>query len=92
MIKTTKKTIFFLSIQFLLFSNLYAQQLWQINKDTIIQWYYIDGDEFNDTVVNTNKWSYQFGWARSIAANKEQQYYTDGENHELKNGFLNLIK
>jgi beta-glucanase (GH16 family) len=77
--------------QFLLLSTLNAQQLWQINKDTIIQWHYVDGDEFNDSVVNTNKWSYQFGWARSIAANKEQQYYTDGENHKLKNGCLNLI-
>ncbi len=77
--------------QFLLLSTLNAQQLWQINKDTTIQWHYVDGDEFNDSVVNTNKWHYQFGWARSIAANKEQQYYTDGENHELKNGCLNLI-
>jgi beta-glucanase (GH16 family) len=77
--------------QFLLLSTINAQQLWQINKDTTIQWYYVDGDEFNDSVVNTNKWSYQFGWARSIAANKEQQYYTDGENHKLKNGCLNLI-
>jgi len=85
-------TIYLFIVPFLLqLSTLYSQQLWQINKDTIIKWQYIDGDEFNDSVVNNRKWSCQFGWARSIAANKEQQYYTDGENHEFKNGCLNLI-
>lgn len=69
----------------------YAQNLWQINKDTVITWYYQDGDEFNDNIINTNKWSYWYGWSRSIFAQKEQQYYTDGKNHELKNGRLNLF-
>jgi beta-glucanase (GH16 family) len=85
-----KKLILFL-IGLLSFKQLLSQQLWQINKDTIINWYYADGDEFNDSILNLNKWDYQFGWARSIAANKEQQYYTDGKNHELKNGCLHLF-
>ncbi len=74
----------------LLTTNSFAQRMWQINKDTVINWYYQDGDEFNDSTLNTEKWAYQFGWARSIYGNKEQQYYTDGSNHTLKDGKLNL--
>jgi beta-glucanase (GH16 family) len=68
-----------------------AQNLWQINKDTVISWHYFDGDEFNESIINTNKWQYWYGWSRNIFFHKEQQYYTDGKNHELKNGTLNLF-
>ena len=74
----------------LITTNSFAQRMWQINKDTVINWYYQDGDEFNDATLNTEKWGYQFGWARSIYGNKEQQYYTDGNNHILKDGKLHL--
>ena len=74
----------------LLCKSFFPQHLWQVNKDTLIKWYYLDGDEFTDSIINENKWAYQYGWARSIYANKEQQYYTDGENHKLKNGILSL--
>lgn len=74
----------------LLTTNVFAQRMWQINKDTVINWYYQDGDEFNDATLNTDKWNYHFGWARSIHTNKEQQYYTDGKNHILKDGKLHL--
>lgn len=67
-----------------------SQVLWQIDKDTVCTWYYLDGDEFNDSELNTNEWSYWYGWGRTIWGNKEQQYYTDGKNHELKNGQLLL--
>ncbi len=65
-----------------------AQILWQINKDTVITFNYQDGDEFSEPEINKDKWSSWYGWARSIYSNKEQQYYTDYENHELKNGNL----
>jgi len=68
------------------FSN--AQVLWQINKDTVITFNYQDGDEFSEPGIDKEKWSSWYGWARSIYSNKEQQYYTDYENHELKNGNL----
>lgn len=74
----------------ILYATSSAQRMWQINKDTVINWYYEDGDEFNDAQLNTDKWNYQFGWARSIFGNKEQQYYTDGKNYVLKDGKLLL--
>ncbi len=70
----------------ILISN--AQILWQINKDTVITFNYRDGDEFSEPQIDKEKWSSWYGWARSIYSNKEQQYYTDYENHELKNGNL----
>ncbi len=67
-----------------------AQVMWQFKKDTVITWNYFDGDEFNGNKVDTDKWKYWYGWSRSIFSNKEQQYYTDGENHILANGILGL--
>lgn len=74
----------------LFFSGAPAQVMWQFNKDTVINWYYSEGDEFNETTLNTDYWEYWFGWARTIYSQKEQQYYTDGLNHELKDGLLVL--
>jgi beta-glucanase (GH16 family) len=71
-------------------SGLSSQLLLQINKDSTHTWYYNQGDEFNAEQINTAYWSYHFGWGRSIYPNKEQQYYTDGENHRLQNGKLSL--
>jgi beta-glucanase (GH16 family) len=68
-----------------------AQIKWQMNKDTIISWFYTDGDEFNTKTLNTHKWKYWYGWSRSIFFHKEQEYYSDGQNHELKDGCLNLF-
>lgn len=73
------------------FKTAISQQLWQINKDTVITWFYQDGDEFNESNLNTDMWKYWYGWARTIFSQKEQQYYTDGKNLELKNGRLNIF-
>ena len=67
-----------------------SQILWQINKDTVITYNYFDGDECSETELSKDKWSSWYGWARSIATNKEQQYYSDYKNHEVKNGCLYL--
>jgi beta-glucanase (GH16 family) len=82
-----KKLLYLLLIN----PGLQAQTLWQINKDTVITYNYFDGDEFSGTEISKDKWSSWYGWARSIYSNKEQQYYSDYKNHELKNGCLYLI-
>ena len=64
--------------------------MWQFKKDTVITWNYFDGDEFNGDKVDTDKWKYWYGWSRSLYGNKERQYYTEGENHIVSNGVLNL--
>lgn len=65
-----------------------AQVLWQINKDTIITYNYLDGDEFSGTEISKDKWNNWYGWGRCIVSNKEQQYYTEQKNVELKNNAL----
>ena len=65
-----------------------SQTLWQINKDTVITYYYQDGDEFSENEISKDKWNSWYGWARSITSNKEQQYYSDYKNHEIINGCL----
>ncbi len=72
-------------------NSLSAQVMWQFNKDTVITWNYQWGDEFDGNSLDEKKWGYWYGWARSIYPNKEQQYYTDGKNHQVSNGTLKLI-
>jgi beta-glucanase (GH16 family) len=67
-----------------------SQVMWQFNKDTVITWYYQEGDEFNGAKLNTGYWKY-VGSVRSIYTNKEQQYYTDGQNHIIDKGRLLLF-
>jgi len=70
--------------------NAGAQVMCQFNKDTVVTWSYEQGDEFNEKQLNTDYWEYWYGWARAIYFQKEQQYYTDGQNHELHDGLLTL--
>jgi beta-glucanase (GH16 family) len=81
----------FLVVIFFLSVRLSSQVMWQINTDTIITYNYLDGDEFSGTEVSQEKWKSWYGWARSIYSNKEQQYYSEFKNHEVKNGCLYLI-
>ncbi len=83
--------LFFIFFLYFQFARLPAQMLWQFNKDTIIAWHYETGDEFNEKELNTEKWSYWYGWSRSIFLEGEQEYYTDGKNHEFENGNLKLF-
>lgn len=83
-----RRTLFYIIFLFFVFQAS-SQIMWQFNKDTVITWYYQDGDEFNGNSVNTGYWNYS-GSVRSIVTNKEQQYYTDGENHLVKDGVLTL--
>jgi beta-glucanase (GH16 family) len=84
-----KRIIFLFSTVFL-FLSIKAQVMWQISEDTVITWNYADGDEFNDKKIDTDKWKYSYGWGRTIFANKEQQYYTEGNNHFLNGRTLIL--
>lgn len=84
------KKLFFITCLLFFAANLIAQNLWHFKSDTVIEYYYDDGDEFSDNIINKEKWSSWYGWARSIVSNKEQQYYSDFLNHNLKDGCLYL--
>lgn len=84
-----KKALFIVACSFFISVHLSAQVLWQFSVDTVVKWYYQGGDEFNGSKINTDQWAYYL-WARSLYMNSEQQYYTEGKNHELSNGTLKL--
>ena len=83
-----KKALWITALLFFIL-KLQSQIFWQFNKDSVTTWYYQEGDEFNQDSINTNYWKY-VGSVRSLFPNKEQQYYTDGENHNLIDGALHL--
>ena len=73
----------------LLHVSMKAQIMWQLKGDTVVTWQYREGDEFTENKINKNYWRYS-GSVRSIYSNKEQQYYTDGDNHQFTDGLLIL--
>ncbi|MDX2174045.1 MAG: glycoside hydrolase family 16 protein [Bacteroidota bacterium] len=85
----TAKHLFIFS---LFFSSIgLSQVMWQFKKDTVLTWNYYDGDEFNGDKVDEKKWTYSPGGSHTIFNNFEQQYYTIGKNHLVKDGTLKLI-
>src|ERR1043165_7989681 len=73
-----------------LIQSLGAQILWQFSNDTVVTWYYQEGDEFNGKGVDSDYWAYSL-WAHSLYMNNEQQYYSEGKNHIVNNGVLTLV-
>ncbi len=71
--------------------NSRAQVMWQVSSNKMVQWYYFGGDEFEGNTLDTSKWMTSYPWGRTLYCNKEQQYYTEKGNAELKNGFLSLV-
>lgn len=53
-----KKTIILLILAF----NVNAQVMWQVKTNSSQKWYYQDGDEFNDSTIDENKWMFGMPW------------------------------
>ncbi|MCW3076162.1 MAG: hypothetical protein JWO32_771 [Bacteroidetes bacterium] len=72
-------------ILFSLFSInfLQAQVMWQIKKDTVVKWYYYDGDEFNGNSVDEEKWIPAYSYAE---ANYKFDYLMTPKRLEFENG------
>lgn len=69
--------------------SLVAQVMWQVKKDTVIHWYYADGDEFNEYQVNLSKWRFAPDWGNAVI--KQKLYFTNGDNVYQSNGYVHLI-
>ncbi|MFL5753341.1 MAG: family 16 glycosylhydrolase [Bacteroidia bacterium] len=78
----------FLLFSFVFAMNASAQYMWQFNKDTVVSWYYFDGDEFNGTQLDRKRWDTQLPWSRALQS--QSMYFTDGENLEEKGGVLSI--
>lgn len=53
-----KKIIILLILAF----NVNAQVMWQVKTNSSQKWYYQDGDEFNDSTIDENKWMFGMPW------------------------------
>ncbi len=70
--------------------NAVSQILWQITENKVTQWDYLDGDEFNGTVVDTSMWRDSYPWGRSLFCSLDKHYYTEFKNCKIENGILSL--
>ncbi len=68
-----------------------AQVLWQIHNNKVTTWNYNEGDEFNNSFIDTSKWLDSYPWGRSLYCSLENHYYTNFKNCKLENGILSLI-
>jgi beta-glucanase (GH16 family) len=62
-----------------------AQHLWQVYDTKIVKWNYIDGDEFNTSNINKNRWLSSFPWSRAVLS---QDIYFLDTNVSLHQGKL----
>ncbi|MGZ4043710.1 MAG: glycoside hydrolase family 16 protein [Bacteroidia bacterium] len=60
-----------------------AQVMWQIKKDTVVKWYYYDGDEFNGKKVDDQKWIPAYSYAQ---INYRFDYLMTPKRLEFENG------
>ncbi len=72
----------------LLFTNSNAQYMWQVKKDTVVKWYYYDGDEFNDSTLDEEKWFPSFSWSK---VNYDMKFLMTKENLVHENGVYHFI-
>ena len=47
-------------------------------------------DEFDATTLNDDKWMNSYPWGRHLRCNPEKNYYSDGNDLILQNGFLQI--
>lgn len=80
-----------LSILFLILSFCAQAQmkpvLWKVEKDTILEWRYFFGDEFNGTKVNEELWHPNYPWGGLLA---DEGSYADPKMVSQSNGLLKL--
>lgn len=66
-------------------SCLQAQVKWKVMRDSVVKWYYMDGDEFNTPYLNTDKWLPHLPWSRGVVSSG--CYYRD-ENVRCDSGLI----
>ncbi len=79
-----KRVILLLLVAF----NSHAQVMWQIKNDTIKKWYYQDGDEFNNPIVDESKWHFGMPWG-NISMSQDLAFSRN--NITVVNGLVSFI-
>src|SRR3954471_10846679 len=74
---------------FLMFPDIGKSQfLWQFKKDTIIKWYYFDGDEFDLGVLDKDRWIPGYSYSEM---NYQFQFLITEKRIQFDNGVCKFI-
>lgn len=74
-----------LSVILIVFSfALTAQVKWNLFNDTAVKWYYYDGDEFTNNIIDEVKWMQHLPWSRKVISSGS--YYLN-ENSRIDTGY-----
>jgi len=68
--------------------NLNAQVMWQVRTNSSQKWYYQDGDEFNNPIIDENKWVFGMPWG-NIAMSQDLAFSRN--NVIVENGKASFI-
>lgn len=79
---------FFAIVVLLIAQSGAAQYMWQIKKDTVVKWYYYDGDEFNGPTVDEEKWIPAYSWTN---LNYDFDYLMKPERIEFSDGIAHFM-
>ena len=79
-----KKIIILLVLAF----NMNAQVTWQVKTNSSQKWYYQDGDEFNNPVIDENKWVFGMPWG-NISMSQDLAFSRNNVN--VENGVASFI-
>lgn len=79
-----KKIIILLILAF----NMNAQVTWQVKTNSSQKWFYQDGDEFNNPVIDENKWAFGMPWG-NIAMVQDLAFSRN--NVSVENGIASFI-
>src|SRR5688572_20579765 len=81
------KQYLFLLLAIFFFSSLRCQLLLKLENDTLIGYYYKGGDEFNESVLNTDMWINGLGGRRVLMS---QDLAFSPLNVKLEEGLINF--
>ncbi|MBP8033586.1 MAG: glycoside hydrolase family 16 protein [Bacteroidia bacterium] len=68
--------------------NANAQVMWQVKSNSSQKWFYQDGDEFNNPVIDENKWMFGMPWG-SISMSQDLAFSRN--NVSVENGLVSFI-
>ena len=81
-----RTTVFFIFLYSIAFGQV-QPVLWQVESDTIKQWNYFFGDEFNGSEINQDLWHQDYPWG---GLSLDVGIYAAKEMVEPSNGFVKL--
>ncbi|MBI2722239.1 MAG: family 16 glycosylhydrolase [Bacteroidetes bacterium] len=77
-----------LFVLLIIITRLNGQVMWQIKKDTVVKWYYYDGDEFDQSYPDTLKWYPAYSYSKM---NYDFGFLMQSKRIVLENGLCKFM-